>query len=116
MAQSTNGLEAQIHTTGVGLWNRIRGEVPGIFNRGYWQGRMLEWAMADPSFKIDLFRFVDVLPMLQSTEQVSSHMRQYLLKEGTRAADDPGDRNQAGIRGIRFRTGRESDTQQCHRN
>src|SRR5690349_18443773 len=59
-----------------------RGQVPGIFNRGYWQGRMLEWAMGDPSFKIDLFRFVDVLPTLQTTEQISAHMRQYLLKPG----------------------------------
>src|SRR3954462_13537435 len=79
---STHELEAKIRSTGVDLCNRIRGEVPGIFNRGYWQGRMLEWAMADPSFKIDLFRFVDVLPTLQSTDQISEHMRQYLLKPG----------------------------------
>ncbi|WP_428939432.1 proline dehydrogenase family protein [Fontivita pretiosa] len=81
-AHSTDGLEAQIRRSGHELWNRIRGEVPGVFNRGYWQGRMLEWAMADPSFKIDLFRFVDVLPTLHTTEQVSAHMRQYLLKPG----------------------------------
>ncbi|HEY7088707.1 MAG TPA: proline dehydrogenase family protein [Tepidisphaeraceae bacterium] len=81
-ASNTNGLEAQIRTTGLDLWGRIRGQVPGIFNKGYWQGRMLEWAMADPSFKIDLFRFVDVLPALQSSEQISSHMREYLLKPG----------------------------------
>jgi RHH-type proline utilization regulon transcriptional repressor/proline dehydrogenase/delta 1-pyrroline-5-carboxylate dehydrogenase len=79
---SSNGLEQRIHASGVELWNRIRGQVPGIFNRGWWQGRILEWAMGDPSFKIDLFRFVDVLPTLQTTEQVSSHMRQYLLKQG----------------------------------
>jgi RHH-type proline utilization regulon transcriptional repressor/proline dehydrogenase/delta 1-pyrroline-5-carboxylate dehydrogenase len=75
-------LEAKIRSTGVELWNRIRTQEPGIFNRGYWQGRILEWAMRDPSFKIDLFRFVDVLPTLQTTEQASSHMRQYLMKEG----------------------------------
>src|SRR4029078_3005812 len=34
------------------------------------------------SFKIDLFRFVDVLPTLTTTDQISSHMRQYLLKPG----------------------------------
>lgn len=77
-----DGLEAQISSTGTELWKSIRGQVPGIFNRGYWQGRILEWAMGDPSFKIDLFRFVDVLPTLTETDQVSTHMRQYLLKEG----------------------------------
>jgi RHH-type proline utilization regulon transcriptional repressor/proline dehydrogenase/delta 1-pyrroline-5-carboxylate dehydrogenase len=81
-ATPSNGLEARIHSTGVDLWKRIRGQVPGVFNRGWWQGRILEWAMGDPSFKIDLFRFVDVLPTLQSTEQIASHMRQYLLKPG----------------------------------
>lgn len=75
-------LEALIRFRGVELWKRIQGQVPGLFNRGYWQGRMLDWAMADPSFKIDLFRFVDVLPVLGSTDQISSHMRQYLLKPG----------------------------------
>jgi RHH-type proline utilization regulon transcriptional repressor/proline dehydrogenase/delta 1-pyrroline-5-carboxylate dehydrogenase len=76
------GIEAEILLRGLALWKRIQGQVPGVFNRTYWQGRILEWAMKDPSFKIDLFRFVDVLPTLTSTEQISSHMRQYLLKPG----------------------------------
>ena len=38
--------------------------------------------MADPSFKIDLLRFVDVLPTLQTTEQVSKHVSEYLIKPG----------------------------------
>jgi RHH-type proline utilization regulon transcriptional repressor/proline dehydrogenase/delta 1-pyrroline-5-carboxylate dehydrogenase len=78
----SSAVESQIRAKGLELWKLVRGQVPGIFNRGYWQGRMLEWAMADPSFKIDLFRFVDVLPTLQTTEQISAHMRQYLLKPG----------------------------------
>src|SRR5207249_5020917 len=75
-------LETQIHELGSELWNRIRGEVPGVFDKGYWQGRILDWAMQDPSFKIDMFRFVDVLPTLEETEQVSKHVREYLLKPG----------------------------------
>src|SRR3954470_15395027 len=75
-------VEDRVQEVGRELWERVRGEVPGIFNKGYWQGRMLEWAMADPSFKVDLFRFVDVLPSLKSTDQVSRHMREYLLKDG----------------------------------
>jgi RHH-type proline utilization regulon transcriptional repressor/proline dehydrogenase/delta 1-pyrroline-5-carboxylate dehydrogenase len=60
----------------------MRGEVPGIFNKDFWQGRILEWAMKDPSFRVDLFRLVDVLPVLKSRKQVWHHMRDYLLREG----------------------------------
>ena len=42
----------------------------------------MDWAMSDPDFRVDLFRFIDVLPMLNETEQVSRHVKEYLLKEG----------------------------------
>ncbi|MGH7175932.1 MAG: proline dehydrogenase family protein, partial [Tepidisphaeraceae bacterium] len=78
----SNGIDARVQQLGRELWQRVQGEVPGIFNKSFWQGRILEWAMADPSFKIDLFRFVDVLPSLTQTDQVSRHMREYLIKDG----------------------------------
>src|SRR6476659_5788666 len=74
--------DARIQQLGRELWQRVQGEVPGIFNKGYWQGRILDWAMRDPSFKVDLFRFVDVLPSLQTTEQVTRHLNEYLIKDG----------------------------------
>ncbi len=77
-----DAVETQIRELGEQLWNRIRGEVPGVFDKGYWQGRILDWAMRDPSFKVDMFRFVDVLPTLGETEQVSRHVREYLIKPG----------------------------------
>ena len=64
------------------IWKDMRGEVPGIFNKDFWQGRILEWAMKDPSFRVDLFRLVDVLPVLKSRKQVWQHMRDYLIREG----------------------------------
>ena len=60
---------------------KMRGEKPGLFNSNYWQGRMMEWVMEDSSFKTDMFRFVDVLPTLLSKEQISVHIREYLLKD-----------------------------------
>ncbi len=69
-------------TLGAKIWEEMRGEVPGIFNKDFWQGRILEWAMKDPSFRVDLFRLVDVLPVLKSRKQVWTHMRDYLLREG----------------------------------
>src|SRR5262245_48531453 len=75
-------IDSEIMRLGEELWSRIQGQVPGVFDKGYWQGKILEWAMRDPSFKIDMFRFVDVLPTLVETEQVSRHVREYLLKPG----------------------------------
>ena len=75
-------LDEAITEHGMDLWHRMGGLVPSVFDRKYWQGRILDWAMQDPEFKLDLFRFVDVLPMLQTRTQVTQHVREYLLKEG----------------------------------
>ncbi|MGD0093810.1 MAG: proline dehydrogenase family protein, partial [Planctomycetota bacterium] len=81
-ATSPQELELEIQSFGAGLWQRISGEVPGLFNKDYWQGLVLEWAMRDPSFKNDMFRLVDVLPALGSSAQVAEHVRGLLLREG----------------------------------
>jgi RHH-type proline utilization regulon transcriptional repressor/proline dehydrogenase/delta 1-pyrroline-5-carboxylate dehydrogenase len=41
-------------------------------------GRLMEWAMRDPTFKTQMFRFVDVLPTLTSSDDVVKHMVEYL--------------------------------------
>jgi len=64
------------------LHREMAGRTPGVFDRAYWEGRLMAWAMRDPAFKIDLLRFVDVLPVLGDTGQVASHVREYLLKPG----------------------------------
>jgi len=75
-------LDTEIQAFGSDLWKRIAGEAPGLFNRDYWQGLILEWAMRDPEFKIDMFRLVDVLPSLETSAQVSEHVRGLLLRDG----------------------------------
>lgn len=81
-APSPQEIEAAIAVMGAALWKRMQGEVPGIFNADFWQGKLMEWAMRDPEFRVDLFRFVDVLPTLQDRKQVYAHLKDYLLREG----------------------------------
>ena len=57
---------------------------PRIIERRWWDDRIMAWAMADESVKIQMFRFVDVLPMLRSTDAVVNHLREYF--EEVRAA------------------------------
>lgn len=59
------------------LWNRLQRRRPSLLERRWWDDQLLEWAMADESVKVQMFRFVDVLPMLKTTESVIQHLREY---------------------------------------
>jgi RHH-type proline utilization regulon transcriptional repressor/proline dehydrogenase/delta 1-pyrroline-5-carboxylate dehydrogenase len=52
----------------------------GLFDKGYLSGKMMEWSMQYPAFKIEMFRFVDVLPSLHNADQIAEHIRQYFLR------------------------------------
>lgn len=73
-------LEESIFTEGCSIFKDIKTDNDSLFDKQYWLGKLMDWVMKDPDFKVDLFRFVDVLPMLSSSEQVSKHIKEYLLK------------------------------------
>jgi RHH-type proline utilization regulon transcriptional repressor/proline dehydrogenase/delta 1-pyrroline-5-carboxylate dehydrogenase len=75
-------LEARVQAIGRELFERARGETPGVFSAAYWEGQLLAWAMRDASFKVDLFRFVDAFPMMRTREQVAQHVDELLLRGG----------------------------------
>jgi RHH-type proline utilization regulon transcriptional repressor/proline dehydrogenase/delta 1-pyrroline-5-carboxylate dehydrogenase len=47
------------------------------FGPSWWDERLMEWSMGDEAVKIQLFRFVDVLPLLHSPETITRHLREY---------------------------------------
>jgi RHH-type proline utilization regulon transcriptional repressor/proline dehydrogenase/delta 1-pyrroline-5-carboxylate dehydrogenase len=49
----------------------------GVYRMSWWSERMLGWAMSHPSFKTQLFRFVDVFPATTDDEDVLRHLREY---------------------------------------
>ncbi len=53
-------------------------ERSGIVSSSRWNERMLEWAMSHPSFKTQLFRFVDVFPATTGDDDVVRHLDEYL--------------------------------------
>ncbi|MBN4077386.1 proline dehydrogenase family protein [Sulfobacillus acidophilus] len=63
------------------IFAKIENEKPGIFDANYWQGALIDWVLKDPGFKIDMFRFVDVLPVLKDSKQIQEHVKEYLLKK-----------------------------------
>src|SRR3954469_19665955 len=48
-----------------------------VFRMSWWSERMLDWAMARPAFKTQLFRFVDVFPALIDDRDTVRHMEEY---------------------------------------
>jgi RHH-type proline utilization regulon transcriptional repressor/proline dehydrogenase/delta 1-pyrroline-5-carboxylate dehydrogenase len=75
-------LERDVQRLGRTLHKNLKNARPGIFEAAYWQGLMMDWAMRDPALKADLFRLVDALPSLSSSEQIARHAREYLLTNG----------------------------------
>jgi RHH-type proline utilization regulon transcriptional repressor/proline dehydrogenase/delta 1-pyrroline-5-carboxylate dehydrogenase len=73
-----DGLDAAAREAGRSIFERLGRRQLSIFERRFWDDRLMEWAMRDPWVKVQLFRFVDVLPMLATSEQLVEHLRQYM--------------------------------------
>ena len=81
-APDATEIDAAILALGRELHARTRQLQGGLFDRERWQGALLDWVLRDPSFKVDLFRFVDVLPSLHDKEAVRRHVEEMLLRPG----------------------------------
>ncbi|MBO0886648.1 MAG: proline dehydrogenase family protein, partial [Acidimicrobiales bacterium] len=53
------------------------GRRAGVYRMSWWSERMLAWAMANPSFKTQLFRLVDVFPATAGDADVARHLHEY---------------------------------------
>ncbi|HXN35874.1 MAG TPA: proline dehydrogenase family protein [Opitutaceae bacterium] len=77
--------EAAVLAIGEALFRLMAAHpTPGIFSKKGAYARIMEWSMRDPAFKAQLFRFVDVLPSLESPAEIVRHLREYL---GDRAVE-----------------------------
>jgi RHH-type proline utilization regulon transcriptional repressor/proline dehydrogenase/delta 1-pyrroline-5-carboxylate dehydrogenase len=51
---------------------------PSLFTTKGLYGSLMDWAMKDELFKVQMFRFVDVLPTLASSSEIARHLSEYL--------------------------------------
>ena len=72
-----SNLENRIQQSGLRLYDLIEGESPSVFQREFWSGKMLEWCMQNEAFKVEMFRFIDVLPYLDRSESILRHLQEY---------------------------------------
>jgi len=64
------------------LLGHARRHRAGLFSSRFWSDQLMNWAMKDPAFKIQLFRFVDVFPMLTTADKVHDYLADYLSQPG----------------------------------
>ena len=73
-------VEAETHRLGTKIWNQLSHRRASMFERRWWDDRILSAAMADESLKVQMFRFVDVLPRLKTHRDVTRHLQEYFLE------------------------------------
>jgi RHH-type proline utilization regulon transcriptional repressor/proline dehydrogenase/delta 1-pyrroline-5-carboxylate dehydrogenase len=75
-------LEKSIRSWGDKLFSLIESaETPTLFSKKGFYGALMDWSMRDEHFKTQLFRFVDVLPTLTSSAEITRHLNEYLGEE-----------------------------------
>lgn len=75
-------IDPEVNRIGLELLELSRAGKAGIFSSKFYSDKMMNWSMKDQEFKVQLFRFVDVFPMLQTPEQVFEHLADYLSQPG----------------------------------
>ena len=74
-------LEDRIHDCGRQFFTTIGDERPSLFNKSAWTGKLMDACMRNERFKVQLFRFIDVLPYLTTMDSFSRHLDEYFGSE-----------------------------------
>ena len=72
-------IEALTQDLGREMFERMRGSMPRFYHYAWWQERLLQLCMQDAWFKVQAFRFIDVLPMMQDDVTLARHLKEYFV-------------------------------------
>ncbi len=70
-------IEQTTQEVGRYLFDHLPRQNSNVFQRRWWDDRIMAWAMQDESVKVQMFRFIDVLPMLATSEAIIGHLHEY---------------------------------------
>jgi RHH-type proline utilization regulon transcriptional repressor/proline dehydrogenase/delta 1-pyrroline-5-carboxylate dehydrogenase len=74
-------LEDGILDRGRQVFAAIGDERPSLFNKSAWTGKLMDACLQDERFKVQLFRFIDVMPYLTTGDTFSRHLDEYFGRE-----------------------------------
>lgn len=83
-------LESRVAATARRIAELGGDEGSAVYRMGWWSEKLLDRAMGDPTFKAQLFRFVDVFPALDGDDDVARHLSEYMRGDGVPKALDLG--------------------------
>ena len=77
---SVENLEPEVQRLARTLFQEAAENKPALFETKDLLGRMIEWSLEDESLRVALFRFVDVLPSLDSSAEIGRHLEEYFAR------------------------------------
>ena len=80
MAVAIDKFDYEIQRQARSLYARAAEHKPSIFEARDLLGRMIDWSLEDESLRAALFRFVDVLPSLESSAEIGRHLQEYFAR------------------------------------
>jgi RHH-type proline utilization regulon transcriptional repressor/proline dehydrogenase/delta 1-pyrroline-5-carboxylate dehydrogenase len=69
--------EARVQAIGRELFDRVAGERHAFYSADRWTAALFAWSLANEDAKLQLFRFIDVLPALEHDRDLVRHLREY---------------------------------------
>jgi RHH-type proline utilization regulon transcriptional repressor/proline dehydrogenase/delta 1-pyrroline-5-carboxylate dehydrogenase len=79
---TAHDLEALTRDYGREIFARVDRTGPLLLTPAWWDERLMEWTMGNSALKVQLFRFVDCLPLLHSPAEINRHLREYFEEAG----------------------------------
>jgi RHH-type proline utilization regulon transcriptional repressor/proline dehydrogenase/delta 1-pyrroline-5-carboxylate dehydrogenase len=67
----------RVEAIGRELFARVASERQSVYSADRWTGALLAWSLAHEDAKLQLFRFIDVLPALDDDADLVRHLREY---------------------------------------
>ena len=77
MATPDSAFDDEVRALAATVVEAGQGRRGGLFHLSWWSDRLLDRAMANPAFKTELFRFVDVFPATNGDRDVLRHLDEY---------------------------------------
>jgi RHH-type proline utilization regulon transcriptional repressor/proline dehydrogenase/delta 1-pyrroline-5-carboxylate dehydrogenase len=73
-------LQSEIEQSGREIFELVDRHPESLFSKAGFYQRLMTLSMRDEELKLQLFRFVDVLPSLRTSSEIVEHLREYLAE------------------------------------
>ncbi len=70
-------LESETKAKAMQMLKKLGDSKSSTFSKKFWQGKITDWFLKDENFKIKMFQFIDVLPTLKTSDELTCHIKSY---------------------------------------